>query len=347
LTKGQLEITSNYTIKNRKIKGALGFSINQLTLGDKVEHEDALKLPLGLAIALLKDPNGRIQYDELGISGDLTDPKISVSGIVMKTLMNLVIKAATSPFQFLAKLGGGVENLDTVHFLTGSASLSEEAVGKAEALRKILTKRPELQIELSSFLDRVVEKTALDHRMFVWRLIDQSTAPNSLEELLAFEVDEPVYEEAIRSAFIAMNGVEKAPEIEAENLVEPVEEEKNKSLPAKLFSVFRSRKSDTSEKNIAVRKTVPDPERPIPGTTEDELILPDFEEMEVAVKRAAVPSSAPEAWLAELERIRMLSFKNAVLAESGIDPSRLFQNSEREGSEEKGSHLKVELVGAQ
>ena len=71
--------------------------LNQLTFGDKTNSPDATKLPVLLAVALLKDSRGNIDIN-LPISGSLDDPEFSVGGIVVRVVLNLVVKAVTSPF---------------------------------------------------------------------------------------------------------------------------------------------------------------------------------------------------------------------------------------------------------
>lgn len=86
--------------------------LNQLTFGDKTDSPDAVKLPVLLAVALLKDSRGNIDIN-LPISGSLDDPQFSVGGIIVRVLVNLVVKAVTSPFTLLASAFGGGENSRT------------------------------------------------------------------------------------------------------------------------------------------------------------------------------------------------------------------------------------------
>ena len=48
--------------------------LDQFTFGDKVDSPDAMKLPVRLAVALLKDRHGVIDI-ELPIAGSLDDPE--------------------------------------------------------------------------------------------------------------------------------------------------------------------------------------------------------------------------------------------------------------------------------
>ncbi len=80
--------------------------LDQITLGERIESNDATSLPVGLALALLKDRQGRVNLD-LPVSGSLDDPEFSVAGIVVKMFVNLLVKAATSPFALLGVIFGG------------------------------------------------------------------------------------------------------------------------------------------------------------------------------------------------------------------------------------------------
>ncbi len=76
-------------------------ALNQLTFGDKIESKDATKLPVLLAVTLLKDRNGVIDIN-LPVSGSRDDPKFSVGAIIINVIVNLLTKAFTAPFALLA-----------------------------------------------------------------------------------------------------------------------------------------------------------------------------------------------------------------------------------------------------
>ena len=62
IQKGKLSFDLKYLIDNKKLESENKIFIDQLTLGDPVESPQALKVPIGLAIALLKDRNGQISW---------------------------------------------------------------------------------------------------------------------------------------------------------------------------------------------------------------------------------------------------------------------------------------------
>ena len=123
--------------------------VEQLQLGEKVDSPDAVSLPLKLAIALLKDVDGKISI-ELPVSGDLNNPQFSVMPIIWQTLRNLIVKAAAAPFKMIGGLvsGGGSEDLGTVSFAPGSSDLSKDAEDSLVKLSQALKERPALRLEI-------------------------------------------------------------------------------------------------------------------------------------------------------------------------------------------------------
>ena len=111
IQKGKLFMDLKYQIINRKLDSQNKIFFDQFTLGDKVESPQATKLPVRLAISLLKDRKGEIHLD-IPVTGSLDDPKFSVFSIILQVLGNLIAKAATSPFALIGAIMGGGEQLD-------------------------------------------------------------------------------------------------------------------------------------------------------------------------------------------------------------------------------------------
>jgi len=106
----------------------------------------AASLPVKLAVALLADRNGVIDLD-LPISGSLNDPQFSLGPVIVKVILNVIVKAITAPFSLLAHaLGGGGEALSMVGFPAGSAQLSVDAKAGLDKVAKALVDRPALRL---------------------------------------------------------------------------------------------------------------------------------------------------------------------------------------------------------
>lgn len=87
--------------------------------GGKVEGATA-RLPVKLAVALLADRNGEIDLD-LPISGSLNDPQFSPGPVIIKVILNMIVKAITAPFSLRSHaLGGSGDAVGRVGFAPGS-----------------------------------------------------------------------------------------------------------------------------------------------------------------------------------------------------------------------------------
>ncbi len=143
IDKGRLRLDLQYLVQGVKLESQNRILLDQLTLGERVDSPTATKLPVKFAIALLKDRHGQINLD-VPVSGSLNDPKFRVLPIVLQTLVNLVERAVTSPFAFLA----GSEEVSRVEFDYGSATLSPEELKKLDKIARILADRPALRFEI-------------------------------------------------------------------------------------------------------------------------------------------------------------------------------------------------------
>lgn len=149
IRKGRLTLDLHYKIRQGQLEAENNVLVEQLQLGDKVDSPDATNLPIKLAVALLKDNQGRISI-ALPIKGDLNNPQFSVMPIVWQTLRNLVVRAAAAPFKLLGGLvhGAGQEDLSNVDFAPGSAELDSTAQAGLLKLADALRQRPELRLEV-------------------------------------------------------------------------------------------------------------------------------------------------------------------------------------------------------
>lgn len=149
IRKGRLNLDLHYLITNGQLKAENKVVVEQLQLGEKVDSPDAVDLPIRLAVALLKDTEGKISI-ELPVTGDLNNPQFSVMPIVWQTLRNLVLRAAQAPFKFIGGLiaGGGDDDLGSVAFAPGSSELSGDAQSALDKLASALKARPELRLEI-------------------------------------------------------------------------------------------------------------------------------------------------------------------------------------------------------
>ena len=146
IERGKLSVDVNYVVQpDGQLTARNKLVLNQLSFGDKVQGSTA-SLPVKLAVALLADRHGVIDLD-LPISGSLNDPQFSLGPVIVKVILNVIVKAITSPFSLLAHaLGGASDELAMVAFPAGSAQLSLEARAGLDKVAKALVERPALQL---------------------------------------------------------------------------------------------------------------------------------------------------------------------------------------------------------
>ena len=160
IERGKLSVNVKYLVEHRKLVAENNVYLDQLTFGEKVDSPTATKLPVLLAVALLKDKNGVIDVN-LPIGGSLDNPQFSVFGIVIQVIGNLVTKAVTSPFAVLGATFGGGEELAYVEFPPGSARLDADDETKLKSISKALTERPGLKLDVAGRVDPATDREAL------------------------------------------------------------------------------------------------------------------------------------------------------------------------------------------
>jgi len=168
IQKGKLSADLNYRIEERKLEAKNRIFLDQLTFGDAVDSPDALKLPVQLAVSLLKNGRGEIDIN-LPVSGTMDDPEFSVFGLVVRALFNLVGKAITSPFSLLASVVGGGEELSQLEFDPGLARLGDAQVDKLSMLAQALVDRPALRLDVTGIADPALDTEGVRRN----KLLDQ------------------------------------------------------------------------------------------------------------------------------------------------------------------------------
>jgi hypothetical protein len=146
IERGKMSMDVNYKIAaDGQLTATNKLVLNQLQFGDEVQGAPN-SLPVRLAVALLADRNGVIDVD-LPLSGSLNDPQFSIGPLIFKAIINLIVKAATSPFSLLTGgLGGGSGESSTITFEPGSSVLGTSAKEGLDKVVKALVERPNLQM---------------------------------------------------------------------------------------------------------------------------------------------------------------------------------------------------------
>lgn len=209
LRKGKLNLDIDYEMTARTIRAKNVLKLDQFTLGEKVASPDATKLPVKLAVAILKDRNGLIELD-VPIEGNLDDPQFHIGKAVLLVLGNIVTKLVTSPFAALGSVFGGKgEEVSYQPFKPGSAELLPENRGNLEALLKGLQERPGLQLAIEGSYDEKADgdvfrraRLQLRFRTEKWRRQGVTARERVTPETIDFTPAE--YQQALKRAYEAL-----------------------------------------------------------------------------------------------------------------------------------------------
>lgn len=202
VAEGKISLDLRYKLRNSQLEGANQIVIDKLTLGERVDSPDALKLPLELAIAILKDNDGRIDLG-LPISGNMDDPQFSYGAIVWKAIGNLLTKIVTAPFRALGSLFGlSGEKMEVINFDPGSAKLQPPELEKLLQVAQVLSKRTQLKLTVPGNYSEEADGTALRKYGLAVELtrragikFDPSESPGPLDQ------GDPAIRQALRSLY--------------------------------------------------------------------------------------------------------------------------------------------------
>ncbi len=160
IVKGKLSMDVRYHVEDDELKADNHVFLDQLTFGERVESPTATKLPVLFAVSLLKNLRGEIDIN-LPISGSLNDPQFSIGGIIVRVIVNLIVKAVTAPFSLLAAAFGSGEELGYLEFPAGSTVPTAAETKKLDTLAKALNDRPALRLEIAGRADPAADTEPL------------------------------------------------------------------------------------------------------------------------------------------------------------------------------------------
>jgi hypothetical protein len=197
IARGKLSLDLEYEIVGKKLSSKNVITLDQFTFGEKVDSPDATHLPVRLAVAIMKDRDGKIVLD-VPVDGSLDDPQFRIGKVVTRAIANILEKVATSPFSLLgAVFGGGGEELGYQDFTPGQAELLPDSTKKLDSLVKGLYARPALQLEISGSVDPAsdrdgLQRIALDKELRTrqWQALGKSARAKTMPDQIVLTPDE-------------------------------------------------------------------------------------------------------------------------------------------------------------
>ncbi len=176
---GRVDLQATYHLENDRLVATHRLLMQDFDFGEKVQSKDAMSLPFGLALSLLKDGKGRIDI-KMPVEGDVTDPKFRYFKVLGKVCVNFFKKLVFAPFKMLGKLvpfGGGkdaeTKDIGAIYFAAGSSTLSKAERAKAAHLSTILASRPKIGMEIRGGYDPNADWKGIRARVLEARIAEK------------------------------------------------------------------------------------------------------------------------------------------------------------------------------
>lgn len=151
IARGRLWLAVDYRVFDQRLDGLNAVTLEDFELGERVDSPGSMDLPLELAIALLRDADGRVHL-EVPVRGEVGDADFGYGALVRDAIGNVLRRAVTAPFRFLARLVGGGDDeddsLQAIGFEAGSDQIAPPQAEKLQRLAEALTQRPQLRLQL-------------------------------------------------------------------------------------------------------------------------------------------------------------------------------------------------------
>ncbi|CCO23167.1 DUF748 domain-containing protein [Maridesulfovibrio hydrothermalis] len=199
---GMLSSDVSFKLRGKSVAVENVFDIYQFDVGEKVDNPDAPNIPIGFGLALLRDSSGNIRLD-IPVEGDLADPQFRLGRVIGAAIVNILVKAVTSPFALIGALVGGGEDMDVLLFAPGTAQIKEDELAKVESVAKAMQDRPGLKLEISGFTSPddipALEEMAFRRQVAMPKFLElegDENAPDSVDEVVVSEEEYPEYLEA-------------------------------------------------------------------------------------------------------------------------------------------------------
>jgi hypothetical protein len=193
LDRGKIDIHLDYRITNSELVGSNSFVTQGLELGERVEGDRVVDLPIKLGVSLLTDKNGRITL-EFPVEGNLDDPNFGLGNAITSAVKEITSGLVKSPFRLLGKLGGGSgdEDFGFIEFRAGNAELGGNASEKLATLVAGAEQRPELTLLVEGSFDPEADALALKNAAF-----DAAVADRNVEGEVTVDLLESLYRDAV------------------------------------------------------------------------------------------------------------------------------------------------------
>ena len=158
ILQGNLNYELGLAMSSTYMENTNQFDIRELEFGKKIRSDSAYKVPVKLALILLKDKNDNIQF-EIPIMGDPSDPDFKLMPLVWQTFGKFMIKAASSPMSAISSIAGNnAEDADKLIFSYGQKSLDDKQKNVLDKIAEFHAKKPQLFFSFVQMTNPAEEK---------------------------------------------------------------------------------------------------------------------------------------------------------------------------------------------
>ena len=153
IDKGSFNYVSTNHINHGQLEGLHTIQASDITLGEKTGFASLYDLPLKVGLYLLEDKDGNIHL-EIPVEGSTDDPEFRYSEVVVKAIINGIVKLITSPISLIGKLVGAGDGLDEISYDPVNMEITPELETKLNYLAEALVQKPQLSIKMIQHFDQ-------------------------------------------------------------------------------------------------------------------------------------------------------------------------------------------------
>ncbi len=154
LARGEASLTSAVRIRGARTEADNQLVLHRLDVAsrDAGDFEERFGIPLDLALALLRDPQGDISFG-IPVVLDESGTHTGLAAIVAGALRQALVGALSSPLKLVGAVlpggDGGEASLAPLAAAAGQAALTPDAAPRLESLAELLASRPALGLRLA------------------------------------------------------------------------------------------------------------------------------------------------------------------------------------------------------
>ena len=154
---GRLQAKIHYEVEGDRITATHALELKGLRVEKSRESEDAKRrigVPLGLAVALLKDSDGNIDFT-FPLTGKLGDRSFDYGEAIWAGVKQVITKILLAPFRAVGRLFKGGDDavdkleIDPVTFAPGSAVIAPSTEAQITKLAEFLRRSPQIKLALA------------------------------------------------------------------------------------------------------------------------------------------------------------------------------------------------------